>query len=86
MLSKPPNPDFTMGKTMGVGVSSLPNYDRMLHEEEWNELFGNSREFTNFEVFSSDDSEEMKAENISENTRIRWTKEVNKMTEIFLPK
>ena len=86
MVSKPPNPCVTMGNTMGDGVSSLPNYDGMLLEEEWNELFRNSREFKNFEVFSSDELEEMKAENISENTRIRWTKEVNKMTEIFLPK
>ena len=75
MVSKPSNPDVTMG----AGVSHLPNYDGMLLEEEWNELFRNSREFTNFEVFSSDELEKMKAENISENTRIRWTKEVNKI-------
>ena len=79
MVSKPPNPCVTMGNTMGAGVSSLPNYDGMLLEEEWNELFRNSREFKNFEVFSSDELEEMKAENISENTRIRWTKEANKI-------
>ena len=55
-------------------------------KEEWNELFGNSREFANFEGFSSDESEEMEAENIGENTRIKWTKEVNKSYEIVLPK
>ena len=43
------------------------------------QLFGNSREFTNFEGFSNDKSEEMEAENINENTRIRWTKEANKI-------
>ena len=51
----------------------------LLEEEEWNEWFGNSREFTNSERFSSDESKEMEAENISKNTRIRWRKEVNKI-------
>ena len=47
----------------GAGVLSLPNDNqKLLEEEEWNELFGNSREFTNFEGFSSDQSEEMEAE------------------------
>ena len=58
-----------MGNTSGTGVSSLSNDDQMLLEkEEWNELFGNSRQFKNFERFSSDKSEEIKVEN-SENTR-----------------
>ena len=51
----------------------------LLSEEEWNGLLGNSSEFTNFKGFSSYESEEMEAENISEITRIRWTKEVNKI-------
>ena len=58
----------------------MSNDDQMLlDEEEWDKLFGNSTEFTNFEGFSSDESEEMEAENISENTRITWIKEVNKI-------
>ena len=70
MVSEPPNQEVTMGNTFGTGVSSLSNDDQMLLEkEEWNELFGNSREFKNFERFSSDKSEDIKVENISENTR-----------------
>ena len=81
MVSKPPGPEVTIGNTSGAEVPSLPNDDRMLlEEEEWNELFENSREFTNFEWFLSAKSEEMKAENISENTSNRKTKEVYKQS------
>ena len=74
MVSEAPGPEVTMDNTVtsGAGVSSLPNNDQMLLEEkEWNfKLFGNSREFTNFEGFSSDQSQETEVENISENTII----------------
>ena len=81
MVLKPPGPEVTIGKASGAGVPSLPNDDRMLlEEEEWNELFENSREFTNFEWFLSAKSEEMEAENISENTSNRKTKEVYKQS------
>ena len=39
MVSKHPDPDVTMGNTVGAGVLSLPNYDGMLLEEESKELF-----------------------------------------------
>ena len=58
----------------------------LLEEEEWNELFENSRELTNFEWFLSVKSEEMEAENIGENTRIRKTKEVYKQRSYVLTK
>ena len=81
MVSMSPGPEVTMGNTSGAVISSFPNDDdqMFLKEEAWNKLFGNSREFTKFEGFSSNKSEEMESENISENTRIRWTKEVNKI-------
>ena len=71
-----------------LGYQVYPaNDDRMLlEEEEWNELFENSREFTNFEWFLSVKSEEMEAENIGENTRIRKTKEVYKQRSYVLTK
>ena len=37
-----------------------------LKRKNGNELFGNSREFTNFEGFSSDESEERETKNICE--------------------
>ena len=77
-MGRPELPEVTIVSV--AEVSSLPNDDRkLLEEEEWNELVRNSRVFTNFKGFSTDESEEMEAENISENTRIRWTKEVNKI-------
>ena len=71
-----------------LGYQVYPaNDDRMLlEEEEWNELFENSRELTNFEWFLSVKSEEMEAENIGENTRIRKTKEVYKQRSYVLTK
>ena len=46
MTFKPPDLEVTMGNTSGVGYRVFSNDDRMLlEEEEWNELFGNSREF-----------------------------------------
>ena len=51
-----------MGNTAGAGVSGLTKDDWILLEvEEWNELFENSREFTNSEAFSNGESEEMEA-------------------------
>ena len=45
MVSEPPSPEVTVGNTSGTGVSSLPNSERMvLSEEQWNELFGESKE------------------------------------------
>ena len=80
MVSMSPSPEVSMGNTSGAVISSFPNDDQMfLEEEAWNKLFGNSREFTNFEGFSRNKSEEVGTENISENTRIIWTKEVNKI-------
>ena len=65
--------EVTMGNTSGAGVSHVSNDDWvLLKEEELNELFWNRREFTNFEGFLSDESEYTEAENIRENTRIRW--------------
>ena len=48
------SPDLTtrnvkVGKTSGAGVSSLANDDQMMMEEEWSELFGNSRDFSSFD-------------------------------------
>ena len=78
IISESPTAEVTIGSTSGAEVSSLPNDNRMLLEgEQRNELFGNNREFTNFEGFSSDESEEVEAENISENKRIRWEKGAN---------
>ena len=55
-----------------------------LKRKNGNELFGNSREFTNFEGFSSDESEERETKNICEKkNKIRWTKEVNKIVMRF---
>ena len=88
MVSNPPGPEVTMGNNFGAGVSSLPNGDQnLLEKEEWNELFGNSRELTNLEEFSSDESDEMEDENTSENTTVRWTKGGQQNGyEMFLPK
>ena len=47
MVSASPGPNGTVGNTSGAGVLSLPiNVTTLLEEEQWNELFGNSREFT----------------------------------------
>ena len=79
MVSKPHSPEV-MGNTSDARVSNLSNDDWiLLEEEEWNELFGKRREFTNSEGFSSEESKEIEAGNISENIRTRSTKEVSKI-------
>ena len=46
---EPPCSEVTVDNTPGTGVSSLPNDDRMLLEEEkWSKIFGNSKDFKNF--------------------------------------
>ena len=58
--------------TLLSGVSNLPNDNRMfLEEEEWNDLFGNSREFTSFDGVLNYEKGEIEAENNSKNTRIK---------------
>ena len=57
MISEAHCPEVTVGNTSGAGVLNLLNNDQIwLKEEEWNELFGNSREFTSFDRFSSDET------------------------------
>ena len=58
----------------------------LLEEEEWKELFGNSKEFTSFDGFSNDDTNEMDVENNIENTRMRWKRGQQDIHDIFLPK
>ena len=63
MVSEPPSPEVTVGNTSGTGVSSLPNSERMvLNEEQWNELFGESKEFSSFEGFSDESVEKTPCE------------------------
>ena len=65
-----------MANNSGAGVLSL-TYDQMLLEEEqWNELFGNNWVF--WRIFKWR-VRKIKAENISKTTRIRPTKEFNKI-------
>ena len=56
MVSEPRDPEVNLGNTSSTGVSSLYNNDSLLLEEEWNELFKNSREFTSFDRYSSDEA------------------------------
>ena len=44
MVSEPRDPEVNLGNTSSTGVSSLYSNDSLLLEEEWNELFKNSRE------------------------------------------
>ena len=76
MVSKFHSPEITVG----AAVPCFPNNDGMLlEEEECNKQFGISRNFTSSDGFSSDDTEDIETENSIENTKIRWTKELNKI-------
>ena len=55
MGSEPPGPEVSVSNLSSTGVLSLCNNDPMLLEEQWSELFGNSREFTRFDRFSRDE-------------------------------
>lgn len=67
------NPYVTVDNTSGTEVLGLSHEDRILSEEEWNDLFGNSREFLSFDIFLNGEEKEMEAEKNGKNNWIRWT-------------
>ena len=67
-VSKPPDPKVIVGNTSSAEVS---DFQIFLGEEELTELFGNRKEFASLTGFSSNETEEMEAENNSNITRMR---------------
>ena len=74
-VSEPPGPEVQVGNTSGVGVSSLPEDDKMIIDEiVWNEMFGESSD----ESFKGFDEVGMGLKNIPTKRREQYQQRTGK--------